>query len=424
MPMIDFLRWPGSLGGHTPWGRDTAAAVVAIVLVLVVRTVFGLVTGGGTFPGSWPLFVVANLPTVADLATIAIRRRAPRIALGLATAVVLASSALPTAFAGTGIGVLVCAYSAGTLLSRRSALTSLIGFGLVHAVGGAITVSLGGSLSTLITFLGNDGSTPTDLVLASLLAYGLPGLFGLYIQTRRVYIAELAARLERSDAERELRAWEAVAEERRRIARELHDVAAHDLSAIVVQAGATDRLVERDPAKARESLRAIRAQGRETLTALRGLAGIMRASGPHESEDPAELAPQPTVSRLADLIAVARRAGMTVESTTEGEPVPLSTVVDLAAYRLVQEALTNARRHAPGAAVSVLLRYSGAELRVVVRNGPGTEPVVLPSVSDGHGLVGMRERVAHAGGRLSAGRTAAGEWQIDARLPFGESGVT
>ncbi|ASO21987.1 signal transduction histidine kinase [Actinoalloteichus hoggarensis] len=419
--MTEFLRLPATLDARPPWVRDTAAACAAIVLVLAVRTAFGLFTGGGAFPGSWSLFLLANLPTVADLATIAVRRRAPCLALGLATAVVLASSALPISFTGTGVGVLVCAYSVGTMLPRHGVAVSLVAFGLLHALGGVLAADRGGDLSTLLTFLGHDGAAPINLVLASLSAYGLPGLLGLYVQARRRHTADLASRLERADAERERRAWEAVAQERRRIARELHDVAAHHLSAIVVQAGATDRLVERDPASARESLRAIRAQGRETLTSLRGLVGIMRAHGRHETDDPEGLAPQPTVSRLADLIASARQAGTTVEFTVEGEPVPLATVVDLAAYRLVQEALTNARRHAPGAPVTVLLGYSPAELRIMVRNGAGAEPAVLPSAGDGHGLAGMRERVAHAGGSLTAGPTAAGEWRIDARLPLGDS---
>ncbi|AOS64974.1 histidine kinase [Actinoalloteichus hymeniacidonis] len=417
--MIGALRLPRRFGGRTPTARDASAAFLLIGVVLLSRIGFGMANGSGEFPGSWSVFLLANVPSVLDLATIALRRRIPRTALGLATAVVIASSALPTAFTGTGVGVVVCAYTVGTLLPRRGVILALTGFGAVHAVGGAVAVSLGVSLTPLLTFLGNDGSTPVQILLASMVSYGMPGLLGLYIQARRSYIAELSARLSRADIERELRASEAVAEERRRIARELHDVAAHDLSAIIVQAGATDRLIDGDPAAAKAALRAIRAQGRETLTAMRGLVGIMRAGGEHPDDE--VFAPQPSIARLEELVAGSRRLGMSVESVVCGSPRTLPAVIDLAAYRLLQEGLTNARRHAPGAPVTLTVRYESAALVVSVTNTAAVQASgVVSEVGSGHGLVGMRERVHHAGGMLSAGPISTGGWCVEARFPLSD----
>ena len=139
----------------------------------------------------------------------------------------------------------------------------------------------------------------------------------------------------------------------------------HDLSAIVVQAGAADRLVDRDATAAKATLASIRRQGRETLTALRQLVGVMR-----DSDEAGPRAPQPTLARLDELVAGAREGGMAVETTWSGHGRPLPPTVDLAAYRIVQEALTNARRHAPGAAVSVAVAVDDSGARVVVANGP------------------------------------------------------
>jgi signal transduction histidine kinase len=187
-------------------------------------------------------------------------------------------------------------------------------------------------------------------------------------------------------------------------------VAAHDLSAIVVQAGAADRLLDRDPERTREVLRSIRAQGRRTLTAMRELVGILRAR-PTTS-------PQPSLSMMDDLVTSARDTGMAVTVRTSGTPAPLSPATDVAAYRLIQEALTNARQHAPGAPVDVSVAYRAADLTLTVYNGPSESRV--DTDGGGHGLLGMRERVRHCGGDLDAGPTGAGGWRITARLPLAE----
>jgi signal transduction histidine kinase len=399
--------WRRSLaraGGRTPAGRDTVVAVALAVLGLL-RIPAALLINDGRLPAPVWVVAAATVLSTLDFATLAVRRRRPRVALAVAVAVVLAATALPAAYMATGIGVLVCAYTVATLLPRRQVVRVLAVAACVHAAGGIVSTSLGGRLHLVATFWAYDGGVPLNIVLISVGSFAIPGLIGLYVQTTRAYAGELAARVTRLEGERELREAAAAAEERTRIARELHDVAAHDLSAIVVQAGAADRLVDRDPVRAREALRSIRAQGRRTLTAMRELVGIMRT--------PPEVVP--SLSTMDDLVTAARNTGMTVTVRVSGTATPLSPAADVAAYRLVQEALTNARQHAPGAKVEVCVEYRAAEVALSVHNGC---PVSPPSLDGGgHGLVGMRERVRHCGGELRAGPTEEGGWQVSARLP-------
>ncbi|TDV57254.1 signal transduction histidine kinase [Actinophytocola oryzae] len=400
-------RWRRSLarlGGHTPAGRDTVVAAVLAVLGLG-RIPLALLLNDGRLPSAGWVVATATVLSTLDFAAIALRRRTPLPALGGAVAVVLAATALPAAYWLTGIGVVVCAYTVATLLPRGQAVVALSVAAAAHAVGGIVSTALGGHLHLVATFWAYDGGAPASVVLISAGTFALPGLVGLYVQTTRAYAAELAARVGRLEEERELRAEAAAAQERARIARELHDVAAHDLSAIVVQAGAADRLVERDPAQARDALRAIRTQGRRTLTAMRQLVGIMRAG----DTDVASL------STVDGLVTASRDLGMTVTVEVTGTVAPLSPAADIAAYRLVQEGLTNARQHAPGAAVSIAVVYRAAGVSVTVRNGRAEAP---GTGGGGHGLVGMRERIRHCGGELRVGPADGGGWEIAARLPL------
>lgn len=397
------------LGVRTPAGRDAVVAAVLAVVGLARIPLFMALEGGGGGSAGPSVVILANLAATADLVTIALRRRVPRTALTLALAVIAGTALLPSAYVFTGVGVLVCAYTLATLVPGRTAAALLALAGGAHAAIGLAATAAGGRLYPISSYWGVDGADVVDVVIASAASFGLAGLLGAFIQTRRAYTAELLARARRLEMEREERDRAAVVSERGRIARELHDVAVHDLSAIVVQAGAADRLVERDPRAARAALMAIRSQGRDTLAALRQLVGIMRGA------DTDGRAPQPTLHHLDELATAAQQAGMSLVMTVHGEPRPVPAVVDLTAYRLVQEALTNARRHAPGAGVSVELTYAD-DVRVRVRSGPPLAPVPPPA-GPGHGLLGMRERVEQAGGVLTAGPTGDGGWCIDATLP-------
>jgi signal transduction histidine kinase len=222
-------------------------------------------------------------------------------------------------------------------------------------------------------------------------------------------VRRAADRAEAEQARAQVLAHEAVTEERARIARELHDVVAHAVSIVVVQAGAAESLIEKDPAAAREHLAAVRRTGREALTEMRHLLEVLR-------EGEATYDPQPTLDRIGELVTDTRRAGTPGELTVNGAVVELPAGVELCAYRVVQEALTNIRKHAPGARTRVCVGYLRDRLELAVHNdlSPGrTER--LPGA--GHGIPGMTERVRLYGGTLVAGARDGG-FTVQACIPL------
>ena len=220
---------------------------------------------------------------------------------------------------------------------------------------------------------------------------------------RRV-VGDRERRAQLAERERDVAAREAVVEERARIARELHDVIAHNVSMMVVQAGAERRVLDGTSASTREVLETIERIGRSALTEMRRLLGMLRS----DAADP--LAPQPGLDDLPTLVAQVREAGLPVELRVDGERRELPVGIELSAYRIVQEALTNALKHAGDAHASVHVRYGAdsLELEIVDDGGGGASRVS----SGGHGLVGMRERVALYGGRLDAGRRPSGGFAV------------
>jgi signal transduction histidine kinase len=248
------------------------------------------------------------------------------------------------------------------------------------------------------------------------------------VQKRRLaYMAKLEALNSQLATEQELRSRWAVAEERGRIARELHDVVAHSVSVMVVQAGAARRTMAASPDQATTALGQIESTGRQALVELRRLLGLLRDG---DRGDGAALTPQPGLEHLESLAAAAREAGLPVEIMVEGDPRPLPPGVALSAYRIVQEALTNSLKHAGPARASVRVRYGRDVLEVqVADNGETTGGATLvvgnglgsPSAA-GHGLIGMRERVALFGGTLETGPGPDGGYRVAARLPLDTEG--
>jgi signal transduction histidine kinase len=233
------------------------------------------------------------------------------------------------------------------------------------------------------------------------------------IRERQLLADGLAARAELLEREQELRANEAVAEERARIARELHDLVAHNVSVMVVQAGVERHALPEGDTSTRETLSSIEQAGRQALVEARRLLGVLRRNG-----DEAEgLEPQPSVEQVDFLVEQVERAGLPVELRIEGERTSLPAGVDLCAYRIVQEALTNALKHAGPARAEVRLCYAGNGLDIEVRDdGRGTGEA--NGNGGGHGLIGMRERVALYGGRLHTGPRAEGGFEVRAHLPL------
>lgn len=242
-------------------------------------------------------------------------------------------------------------------------------------------------------------------------------LVGDTLRRRSAQMVELQQRADGLEREREEESRRAVAEERARIARELHDIIAHSVSVMVVQAAAARRVIESQPETARASLESIETTGREALAEIRRLLGVLkRDDAPEDAK-----APVPGLAHVEALVDEMRRAGLPVDLRVEGEPGPLPPGVDVSAYRVVQEALTNALRHAGPARVSVNVRYGDDDVVVEV-NDDGHGSSAHPAPAGGQGLVGMRERVALFQGEFEAGPRAGGGFTVRARLPIASSG--
>ena len=343
-----------------------------------------------------PLLAALPLGAVFALAT-AWRSTAPLAALGAtaATAVALAVAGTPPEeLASTSILVAILSFAIGAHLPRRRAQAGLVGVGALVAG---------------VTALGPN-QTVGDVIFPVVLFSGCWAL-GRVGHGRARLTAELHARTEQLERERVERERDAVARDRVRIARELHDVVAHSVSVMVVQAGAARSVLDRDPDASVRALGAVEATGREALTEMRRLLGILRPAG----ED-ADHSPQPSLDRLGALIARSRDAGLDVELHVEGRAGPLAPGVDLTAFRLVQEGLTNALKHGGRGRARVVLRWSPEVLEIEVANRVADGPAAHGLASGVQGLIGMRERVALCGGELRAGPIGRG-FVVRARLP-------
>jgi signal transduction histidine kinase len=238
-------------------------------------------------------------------------------------------------------------------------------------------------------------------------AFAMVFLVPIYLAGRT--IRARTVRAEELENEQDRRAQEAAEEERRRIARELHDVISHSLGVLVLQVGAAEQVLERDPVKAREVLRSVRRTGQEAIAELGTLLAVARG----EVESSRE--PQPSLADLDSLAETMRQAGLNVDVAIEGPKRALPAAVELSAYRIVQEGLTNVLKHAGQASASVLLRYAGSELEIEISDdGKGAAGIG----GSRRGLAGISERVAVYGGRCDAGPGAEGGWRLRAALPF------
>ncbi|GGS66576.1 sensor histidine kinase [Streptomyces griseoviridis] len=250
--------------------------------------------------------------------------------------------------------------------------------------------------------------------------FALAWVLGDSIRTRRAYFAQLEERAARLEKEREAQAKVAVAAERARIARELHDVVAHNVSVMVVQADGAAYVLDAAPDQAKKALETISSTGRQALAEMRRLLGVLRTG---EHQEAGEYVPQPDVRQIEDLVEQCRGSGLPVDFEVEGTPRPLPSGVELTAYRIVQEALTNTRKHGgEGAGASVRLVYFDDGLGLLVEDdgkGAPREKYEDGGVDgQGHGLIGMRERVGMVGGTLDAGPRPGGGFRISALLPL------
>lgn len=319
----------------------------------------------------------------------------------MATAVIAGSAILlgaltsPRHAGSVTFTVIFASYATGAHLKLRRALVGL-----------ALTA---GTIATVCII-----KTPNDIAFPVIFFGIVPWTVGRVIRSQTALARELAEKAEREQIARdEEEAWATLAE-RARVARELHDVLAHNLSVMVIQAAAARRVADGDPAAALEAAELISRTGRETLSELRYIFGPVRR------EDGDELGASPGLANLDQLVSRAHRAGLPVEVRVEGRPRELSPGADLAAYRVVQEALTNTLKHAHGARATVTVRYGPGDVLVeVLDDGAGSTTNGADAIGGGHGLIGMRERVALYGGDLNAGRQQCGGFAVRAWLPGG-----
>ena len=331
------------------------------------------------------------LVAIACLA-LAWRRRYPVTVLAVSVAAVSAYSLLGYVNGAALVAPIIALYTVATQVSvRRAVVAAVITLGILLTVTAANNPfgHISGGGFDIIPFM----------VAAALFA-------GIAVANRNAYVASIRDRAEQ-DARRRLD------EERLRIARELHDVVAHTMATINVQAGVAAHVLPTHPEAVAESLQAIKTASKEGLRELRAILNVLRQA---DDADPTQ--PAPGTAQLEDLIASARRSGLKTTFTVTGPPVPLPAAVDLAAYRIIQESLTNTIRHAGPATAAVSLRYHHDELRIDVTDTGRGQPATA-AAAGGHGLAGMRERAAAVGGTVEAGPGPAGGFRVAARLPLG-----
>ena len=395
-----------------PRVRDAAPAV-ALAVVFVAAPAFGA--------HAWTSAdAVPALLAVASCLPLVVRSRWPLAVVAATLALDILRISVTPQFGIVPAASLVALYTLASC--RRRSLAWPVGIASA-------------ALITAVYALAHGQSWTSGAVLGLFDVPILATAFGDTVRSRRAYLAEVEARAERAERTREQEARRAVGEERLRIARELHDVVAHHITLVNAQAGVAHHLMRDNPDAAYQALGQIKETSRAALDELRATVGLLR----QPDDDPAPVRPLPGLTDLDELAGAFRASGSQVEVDWRGAPVPVATGVQLAAYRIVQEALTNARRHAPGAHVRVLLEYAAGALRITVAND--AQPGPLPQTAagrepgreaaaetgpgagtgTGHGLIGMRERATALGGAVAAAPDPAGGYLVRAELPLSSS---
>jgi len=394
----DVLRSIGQRLRHPDaWVIDGGTALVLLGLMTVLLATKRVQAGEHpTTPVAYFLAVLLTGPLITH-------RKFPRTSLAIClAALILYAAGRFTAY--PGLPVFALTFGITLHSSRRLALVTVV------AAAAAMTVALS---------LQAPSELSTSTWISSELLIVVAWLAAENLRNRRARWAELHARAERLEREREAEARRAVTEERLRIARELHDVVAHSMSVIAVQSAVGNHVMDAQPEEARHALAAIEATSRSALTEMRRLLGVLRQDG----EPAGSLVPAPGLADLAPLAAQVQKAGLSVWIHVEGERGQVPPGVDLSAYRIVQEALTNVIKHAGSSTASVTVCYGpGSVMLEITDDGPGTpRAATRPATpSTGHGIIGMRERVAVFGGEFAAGPRADGGFRVFARLPIPE----
>lgn len=384
---------PGSRARHWPAGAVSGpdAGIAALTTGVSLAASYAAVS----WPPPGPTVNAAGwLLVIAGGAALAVRRRYPAAVLGVTMVTALLSG--PLGHVRLGWPLVIVAFFAAVRAGRRAAVTGSLVTGYLASVWPPWLIGSGGHASA---------------AFALALLCGLVALLSIAELMRAAAQRRLAAQRVR---EQEL--LRLAGEERMRIARDLHDVVAHNIAVINVQASTALHLAERRPERAREALATINDVSRQALAELRSVLGVLRAGG-----DAAPRAPAPGFSALGTLVANMDAAGLKVELATEGNPIPLPASVDLAAYRIIQEALTNSARHSGAARAAVRVRYRGSKVEIEVDDEGTTSPRAPWPAGTGSGIAGMTDRAQALGGRLTAGPRPGGGFRVTAVLPVSGS---
>ncbi|MEV5988419.1 sensor histidine kinase [Streptomyces sp. NPDC052051] len=393
--LYDFIR------RHPTWVDSFWAVVLFGLSCVGVTNVNGASDHHGTRVGGLAISAVLSV-------VVALRRRMPEKMLLVAVATGVAQVVLDEQSMIADFAMLVIIYTVAATGSRWASRVGLIGglaAGTISQVRWPQDASVAGNVA---------------IALFQTVPFALAWVLGDSLRTRRAYLAQLEERASRLEKEREAQAKVAVAAERARIARELHDVVAHNVSVMVVQADGAAYVLDAAPDQAKKALETISGTGRQALAEMRRLLGVLRTG---EHKEAGEYVPQPDVEQIDDLVEQCRSAGLPVDFRVEGTPRPLPSGVELTAYRIVQEALTNTRKHGgPNTGASVRLVYFDDGLGLLVEDDGKGAPHELyeegGADGQGHGLIGMRERVGMVGGTLDAGPRPGGGFRISALLPL------
>nr|WP_214322779.1 sensor histidine kinase [Nonomuraea sediminis] len=373
---------------------DTILAVCVYAMTLLAPLPPGVGPDGRIQPLTTSGLVLASVVCGALI----FRQRWPRAVLAVTVAGFVASVVIDGGRGPLDLGPAIVVYTVASRFPRRKAWVC---GGLVALV---VTV-------TKVVFAGSAWLAPE--VLAPIASIGMATAVGDALRSRRAYVAAVEERARRAEETREEEAERRVMEERLRIARELHDVLAHHIALINVQAQVAAHVLATEPEQARAALGHVRTAGKEALEELRTTVGLLRRPG---SGDELLTEPAPGLDRLPELIDSFTSAGLKLGWTVYGDPRPLPAPVDLAAFRIVQEALTNVSKHAPRATASVRIDYTPDEVIVEVVDDGESDPLGI-SPGTGHGLIGMRERALSVEGIFRAGPMGDGGFRVRAVLP-------
>jgi signal transduction histidine kinase len=373
-----------------PWVLDGLLALGAIVAMALITA---KIEPGD---GERSLDAIGYMVIGGAAAMLALRHAAPVVGLAVVTVLLWVYTARDYAGGPIYLTFFVMVFAVAVSMERRRSL-------VITAVALAALV-----VPHLVAFGLDDGAWPYLSVGWTAAAW----FWGDGLRTRRAYLAGLEERARYLEETREEEARRRVADERLRIARDVHDVIAHSIASINVQAGSAVHVMDRRPEQARDALLAIKAASSEALAELRSTIGPLRA----DEHDPPR-APTPTLARLDPLLEMAARAGIPVEVAVRGEPHPLPSAVDVACYRIVQESLTNVVRHAHAHEATITLEYRPSFVELEVTDD-GQNGAARGDGEPGHGIAGMRERAEAVGGRVEAGPRFAGGFRVWARLPI------